>query len=290
MGEKMQFLIVTGLSGSGKSCAMNVLEDIGYYCIDNMPPQLLKKFAEICESSVGKIDRVAVVMDIRGGELFFGLQESIDEMRSQGINVKILFLDATDDVLVHRYKETRRKHPLDGIMRGGLLQAVKKERETLMPVRETADYYIDTTNLSSTQLKEQVNSIFLDNVSDFMMVTVASFGFKYGTLGEADIIFDVRCLPNPFYIKELKLHTGLEECVSSYVMSFEDARVLLAKLTDMIDFLLPLYIKEGKSQLVVAFGCTGGKHRSVTFAEALYSHLKESNVRARIFHRDIGKE
>lgn len=286
----MQFLIVTGLSGSGKSCAINVLEDIGYYCIDNMPPQLLRKFAEICENTVGKIDRVAVVMDIRGGELFFGLQQCIDEMREQGINVKILFLDASDDVLVHRYKETRRKHPLDESMHGGLLQAVIKERETLMPVRETADFYIDTSNISSTQLKEQVNSIFLENVSDFMMVTVASFGFKYGTLSEADIILDVRCLPNPFYIKELKLHTGLEECVSDYVMSFDEAQQLLEKLTDMIDFLLPLYIKEGKSQLVVAFGCTGGKHRSVTFAEKLYSHLKENKVRARIFHRDIGKE
>lgn len=286
----MQILVVTGLSGSGKSCAVNVLEDIGFYCIDNMPPQLLTKFADICDQSSGEMSRVAIVMDIRGGVLFHGLVDNLDEIRKQGIDVKVLFLDASDDALVHRYKETRRKHPLDEDMHGNLAKAVQKERTALMPLREIADYYIDTTSMKSGQLKEYISSLFFENLSDFMVVTVESFGFKYSTPSEADIVFDVRCLPNPFYIKELKFHTGLEKCVSDYVMSFEQSQELLKRLTDLVDYLLPLYVKEGKSQLTIAFGCTGGKHRSVTFAERMFEHLSESSVRTRIYHRDIGKE
>ena len=286
----MQFLIVTGLSGSGKSGAANVLEDIGYYCIDNMPPQLISKFAEITSQSDGKIERVAIVTDIRGGELFFRLSDNLNELKEQGLSVKILFLDAGDDVLVKRYKETRRKHPLDEKFHGNLHRAIAAEREMLQSVRENADYYIDTSFLSASQLKEQINSIFLENINDFMIVKVMSFGFKYGAPNEADLVFDVRCLPNPFYLPELKPLTGKDKAVNEYVLQFEQSQVLLLKLKDMIDFLLPLYVKEGKSQLVIAFGCTGGKHRSVTFAEEIYRYLGKQHIKARISHRDIQKD
>lgn len=285
----MKFLVVTGLSGSGKSGVINVLEDIGYYCIDNIPPQLIPKFAEICIKSENMIHNVAIVTDIRGGELFLELDEGIAYFKENDIDYKILFLDASDDVLVRRYKETRRRHPLDEQSHGSLMKAISAEREVLMPVRAKADYYIDTSDLSMAQLKENVYSLFLDNPNDSMVVKVMSFGFKFGCAREADLVFDVRCLPNPFYIPELKQHTGLEECVRDYVMSFEQSKQFLAKLTDMIDFLLPLYHTEGKSQLVIAFGCTGGKHRSVTFAEEIFKHLQEKGIRSRICHKDINK-
>lgn len=289
-GNNMQFVIVTGLSGSGKSCAVNVLEDIGFYCIDNMPPQLIGKFAEICTQSEGKIDRVAIVTDIRGGELFFKLSDSITALKSKGMNVKILFFDANNDVIEKRYKETRRKHPLDEHVHGSIHRAIITEREMLRSVREVADYYIDTSFLTTSQLKEQINSIFLDNINDSMIVKVMSFGFKYGALNEADLVFDVRCLPNPYYVPELKKFSGIDSCVSDYVMQFDQSKQLLAKLKDLIDFLIPLYIHEGKSQLVIAFGCTGGKHRSVTFAEQMYSYLNSKNIKVRISHRDISKD
>lgn len=282
----MKFLIVTGLSGSGKSGAVNVLEDIGYYCIDNIPPQLIPKFAEICLGN-GQMQKVAIVTDIRGGELFFELDKGINFLKSNRLEVSILFLDASDEVLIKRYKETRRRHPLDEQCRGSLQKAITTEREVLSSVREKADYYIDTSELSMNQLKETVYSLFLDNPNDSMVVKVMSFGYKYGISREADLVFDVRCLPNPFYIPELKNHTGLESCVSGYVLGFEQSSVLIEKLKDLLDFLIPLYIHEGKSQLVIAFGCTGGKHRSVTFAEEIYKYLCGKKMRCRISHRDI---
>ncbi len=284
----MKFLIVTGLSGSGKSGAVNVLEDIGYYCIDNIPPQLIPKFAEICLGN-GQMKKVAIVTDIRGGELFLELDEGLKYLKDNNLNTSILFLDADDEVLIKRYKETRRKHPLDEQCHGSLQKAITTEREVLASVREIADYYIDTSELSMNQLKETVYSLFLDNPNESMVVKVMSFGYKYGVSREADLVFDVRCLPNPFYIPELKHHTGLENCVSDYVLSFSQSETLVKKLEDLLDFLIPLYIHEGKSQLVIAFGCTGGKHRSVTFAEAVYKYLKGKNIRCRISHRDIEK-
>ncbi len=286
----MQFVIVTGLSGSGKSCAVNALEDIGFYCIDNMPPQLISKFAEISTQSDIKIERVAIVADIRGGELFFSLSESIEELKEQGIDVKILFFDASDDILVKRFKETRRKHPLDEVVHGSIRRAVASERDILNSIRAVADYYIDTSYLSTAQLREQINGMFLENAGDSMLVKVMSFGFKYGAPNEADLLFDVRCLPNPFYIPELKHFTGEDSEVSDYVMSFEQSQELLSRLENLIDFLIPLYIQEGKSQLVIAFGCTGGKHRSVTFAEKIYGYLTDKNIRVRKSHRDISKD
>lgn len=286
----MNFLIVTGLSGSGKSGVINVLEDIGYYCIDNIPPQLIPKFAEICTKSEKIIHNVAIVTDIRGGELFLELDKGLSYFKDNGLNYKILFLDAADEVLIKRYKETRRRHPLDEASHGSIQRAIAMEREMLMSVREKADYYIDTSELSMAQLKENVYGLFLDNPADSMVVKVMSFGFKYGCAREADLVFDVRCLPNPFYIPELKTHTGLESCVSDYVMQFDQSKELLKKLEDLISFLIPLYHHEGKSQLVIAFGCTGGKHRSVTFAENMFKYLEESGVKCRICHRDISKK
>ena len=285
----MKFLIVTGLSGSGKSGAVNVLEDIGYYCIDNIPPQLIPKFAEICINN-GQMNKVAIVTDIRGGELFLELDEVLNYLKSNKLDTSKLFLDASDEVLIKRYKETRRKHPLDEQCHGSLQSAIDTERKMLETVRGNADYYIDTSDLSMNQLKETVYSLFLDNPNDSMVVKIMSFGYKYGVSREADLVFDVRCLPNPFYIPELKHHTGTESCVSDYVLSFEQSRKLVEKLEDLLDFLIPLYIHEGKSQLVIAFGCTGGKHRSVTFAETLFKYLSDKKIRCRISHRDINKD
>ena len=284
---EMKFLIVTGLSGSGKSGAVNALEDIGYYCIDNIPPQLIPKFADICLQSNGQMDKVAIVTDIRGGDMFYQLDGGLEYLRHSGPDVKILFLDASDDVLIKRYKETRRRHPLDEQCHGSLLSAITKERAVLSSIREAADYYIDTSDMSMAQLRDTVTDLFMDNPDDRMAVKVMSFGFKYGMCREADLVLDVRCLPNPFYIPELRKHTGLESCVRDYVMSFEQSRELEKKLFELIDFLIPLYRQEGKTSLVIAFGCTGGKHRSVTFAENMHNYLEEKGVRTRVTHRDI---
>lgn len=290
----MNFLIVTGLSGSGKSGAINVLEDIGYYCIDNIPPQLIPKFADICFQSKGQMNKVAIVTDIRGivtdtgdGNIFDDLEKSLEYLRHSGPEVSVLFLDASDETLIKRYKETRRRHPLDEQCHGDLQTAITTERNILSNIREAADHFIDTSDLSMAQLKDTVIDLFMDNPDDMMSVKVMSFGFKYGMCREADLVFDVRCLPNPFYIPELKKHTGLESCVRDYVMSFDQSKELDKKLRELIDFLLPLYRHEGKTQLVIAFGCTGGKHRSVTFAENIYKYLSEQGIRTRVNHRDI---
>ena len=206
----MQYVIVTGLSGSGKSSAINVLEDIGYYCIDNMPPELITKFADICAQSDGKINKVAFVADVRGGDLFLKLKDTIKQLRTEKISLKVLFLDSSDDVLTRRYKETRRKHPLDEISYGNIKKAIETEREMLVQIKALSDYYIDTSNFSTSQFRERMYSIFLDNEDDYMHIDVRSFGFKFGPMTDGDLIFDVRCLPNPFYIPELKQKTGLQ--------------------------------------------------------------------------------
>lgn len=285
----MQFVVVTGLSGAGKSYAMSVLEDIGFYCIDNMPPKLIAKFGEICLNSEEKYSKVAIAVDIRAGDMFDEIIKSYKELESMNINVKILYLEATNEVIIKRYKETRRKHPLDLQFNSCLSKAITYEREQLNELREMADYYLDTSYLSNAQLKEQIVNIFLKNKSDSMLIKVMSFGFKYGSTAEADLIFDVRCLPNPYYIPDLKEHTGKESCVQNYVMSFEQSKKLFNKISDLIDFLIPLYIQEGKSQLVIGFGCTGGKHRSATFTELLSKHLIDKGMRVVTTHRDIEK-
>lgn len=285
----MDFIIVTGLSGAGKSRAVDALEDIGFFCVDNMPPKLISKFTEISEKLEGKLSKVAFVTDVRGGDMFSDLVSELDSLKANGIDFKLLFLDCSNHVLIRRYKETRRKHPLIDKANLSIEKAVKLERQLLMQARERADYIIDTTNLSVMQLKERINSLFLDNLNTSLVISCMSFGFKYGASAEADLIFDVRCLPNPFYIEELKNKTGLDSDVSDYVMSFSQSQDLLQKLTDLIDFLIPLYINEGKSQLTIAFGCTGGKHRSVTFAENMYRHLSEQGKKVSVNHRDILK-
>jgi len=286
----MEIVIVTGLSGSGKSRAMVALEDIGYFCIDNMPPELIPKIVEMCNDGKNeKLSKVAIATDIRSGEMFFTLNECLESLKDLGVTYKILFLDCLDAVLVKRYKETRRKHPLDNGTVSGTEDAVKKERDLLKKVRESADYLVDTTYMSTAQLKERITKLFLGDKRKSMIVHCMSFGFKYGIPNEADLVFDVRCLPNPFYVEELKKKTGLDSDVYDFVMKWDQAQLFKDKLIDMIDTLLPMYIDEGKSQLVIAIGCTGGKHRSVVFSELINKHIFESGINTSINHRDISK-
>ncbi len=285
----MELVIITGLSGAGKTRAANVMEDIGFYCADNMPPMLIPKFAELCSQSDGKFNKIAIVTDIRGGNMFSGLIDSLSEMKNAGFDYKILFLDSRDDVLVRRYKETRRKHPLVDNENASVENAIAVERVMLKQIKGMADYTIDTSILSPAQLKERLSALFSDNQSG-IMVNCMSFGFKYGLPSDADVVFDVRCLPNPFYYDNLKHKSGLDKEVSDFVLSFDSAKEFLRRIEEMLDFSLPLYTDEGKSQLVVAIGCTGGKHRSVTFAKAICAHLTENGVRAIANHRDITKD
>lgn len=287
----MQLLIVTGMSGSGKSCVMDVMEDIGYYCIDNIPPKLIPRFVDLCRHSESGLNNIAVAVDIRSGDMFAEIFRSWQALKNEeDLEVKILFIEASDEVLIKRYKETRRKHPLDERFNGNLHQAIKYEWEQLSQLREIADYYVETSNLSSNQLKDQIKELFLDRRSDSLTIKIMSFGFKYGVSTESDLVFDVRCLPNPFYIETLRHHTGCEQCVRDYVMGFEQSQKLFDKLRELIDFLIPLYVSEGKSQLVIAFGCTGGKHRSITFAELMSKYLIEKEFRVQKYHRDITKD
>ncbi|MEG0571312.1 MAG: RNase adapter RapZ [Oscillospiraceae bacterium] len=285
----MELLIVTGLSGAGKSRTVDALEDIGFFCIDNMPPKLISKIADMALQSNGRLSKIAAVSDVRGGEMFDDFIHELDLLKDMHVSYKLLFLDCNTQKLVSRYKETRRKHPLLSDQTVSINDAVIKERALLMQARERADYIIDTSHLSAIQLKERISNIFLDNISSGMLISCMSFGFKYGSPIEADLVFDIRCLPNPFYIDELKDLTGLDDAVKNYVMSWPQSQVLLEKLTDLIDYLIPLYISEGKSQLIIAIGCTGGKHRSVTFAQLLYKHISEINKKVAVNHRDILK-
>lgn len=287
----MQLLIVTGMSGAGKSSVMDVMEDIGYYCIDNIPPKLISKFVDLCRQSESEISKVAVAVDIRTGDMFTEIFRSWQELKNApDVDVKVLFIDAAHEVLVKRYKETRRKHPLQEKFNGNILEAIEYEASQLSQLREIADYFIETTSLTASQLKEQIKVIFLDKSSDSLLIKVMSFGFKYGVATDSDLVFDVRCLPNPYYIDELRSHTGCDDCVRDYVMSFDQSKELFNKLCDLIDYLIPLYVHEGKSQLVIAFGCTGGKHRSITFAELMARHLNEKDYRVQKYHRDITKD
>lgn len=284
----MEFVIVTGLSGAGKSRAADALEDIGFFCVDNMPPELIPTFVDLILKSKEKRERVALVVDARLGSAFPSLFEVLKQIEENGVRYKILFIDAEDAIIERRYKETRRKHPLSNEITGpSVLKAIQKEREILIPARQKADYIIDTSAVGSSQFKERIANLFLEDATSALKIDCISFGFKYGTPKEVDLLFDVRCLPNPFYVPELKFHTGLEQPVKEYVMKFQEAKLLSEKLTDLLDFLLPLYRKEGKSQLTIGVGCTGGKHRSVVFAELLNRHLIEQGACSKVYHRDI---
>lgn len=287
----MEFVILTGLSGAGKTNALHAMEDIGFYCVDNLPPLLLDTFYDLCENATdNRMKRVAVVADARSGEMFAEIADVLQKAKLDGRRFKILFLDAKLDTLIVRYKETRRKHPLLGEMvSGSTEEAVELENELMKEVREMADYIIDTTFMQPAQLKERVTTLFTGDTVDSLLVTFMSFGFKYGIPMEADLIFDVRCLPNPFYVPELKPLTGLDEAVVDYVMGFEITGQFIRKLIDFIDFTIPLYKQEGKSEVVIGIGCTGGKHRSVTVARLLNNHLIEQNQKSSTHHRDIWK-
>ncbi|QZY56024.1 RNase adapter RapZ [Crassaminicella profunda] len=281
----MKLVIITGLSGAGKSQAMKSMEDLGFYCVDNLPPALIPKFAELCIHAQGEIEKIALVIDIRGRRFFDDLFESLDAIKDQGYNYEILFLEASDPVLIKRYKETRRIHPLSP--RGRIIEGINAERNRLSELKKNAKYIVDTSNLTSAQLKEEIKKIYMEGeTSHNLTIFIQSFGFKKGILLDADLVFDVRFLPNPHYIEELRPFTGNDKQVRDYVMKWPESIQFVEKLNDLIDFLIPYYIKEGKSQLVIGIGCTGGKHRSVTVANILYETLKEKGHRAIINHRD----
>lgn len=285
----MEFVIVTGLSGAGKTRAMHALEDIGFFCVDNLPPALIPVFYDLCVKSESLMGRVAVVTDTRGGELFKSFFTAMEALKRDKKPYRILFLDSSDAVLVRRFKETRRRHPLSEDLNGSLEQAVKLEREMLKPVKECSDYVIDTSGVSPAQLKTRITELFLSNPADSMTVHCISFGFKFGIPMEADLVFDVRCLPNPFYDETLRPQTGLDAPVRDYVMNKEETAGFVARFTDLVDYLLPLYSKEGKSQLVIAVGCTGGHHRSVALAQYMCDYLGGKGVKSSVTHRDLQK-
>ncbi len=282
----MKFIIVTGLSGSGKSEAMRSLEDMGFYCVDNLPPALIPKFAELCYQSGSTIDKVALGVDVRGRKFFEALHESLNSLRKVNYVFEVLYLDCADDILIRRYKMTRRNHPLS--INRQISEGIKLERTILEPLKEISDFIIDTSNMKPKDLTEEINKIYSNgNINDNLTISVVSFGFKHGIPSDADLVFDVRFLPNPYYIKELKNKTGEDEDVRNYVMDDEISREFYGKLRDMINFLVPQYIKEGKHHLVIGIGCTGGRHRSVTISNLINDELVEQGYRVVKKHRDF---
>lgn len=283
----MRFVIVTGMSGGGKSTALKMLEDIGFYCVDNLPVPLIEKFVELIVTPNSEISKVALGLDVRADQPFEEVIKTLGDLKNNGHVYEILFMDASEHVLLKRYKETRRMHPLS--LDGRIEDGIRKEKDILSKTKEKAEYVIDTSNLLTRELKEEIERIFARNEEyNSLMITILSFGFKYGIPNDADLMFDVRFLPNPYYIDELKHQTGNDMGVQKYVMSFAESDDFLLKLDDMIRFLIPNYIKEGKYQLVIGIGCTGGKHRSVTLANELYKRMKDQgSYGLRIEHRDI---
>lgn len=285
----MKFVIVTGMSGAGKSTALKMLEDLGYFCVDNLPIALLAKFAELAHAPGSDISQVALGVDIRNGRALNEMAEVLDGLKSAGVIYEILYLDARDEVLVKRYKETRRAHPL--AKQGRVEDGIVKEREKLAFLKEHATYILDTSQLLTRELRKALEQIFLENRNfQNLMITVLSFGFKYGIPSDCDLVFDVRFLPNPFYVEGLKYKTGNDKEVQDFVMGCEPSHVFLEKLTDLLNFLIPNYILEGKNQLVIGIGCTGGKHRSVTLANRLFEALSDkTEYGVRLEHRDISR-
>lgn len=286
----MRFVIVTGVSGAGKSTTLKFLEDAGYYCVDNLPVQLIQKFAELMTLPANEIEKVVLGVDVRTGQGFDELCSVLDNMKQIGIEYEVLFLESDDSVLIKRYKETRRNHPLSAGDR--IETGIERERQKLAPIKSRADYILDTSQMLTRELKSELDNIFVNNRNyKNLYVTILSFGFKYGIPSDADLVFDVRFLPNPYYYDELRRLTGLDEQIQNFVMKYDEASVFLDKLEGMLSFLIPNYIIEGKNQLVVAIGCTGGKHRSVTLAEALYSRMeKYEEYGFKLEHRDIEKD
>ena len=287
----MRFVIVTGMSGAGKSTALKMLEDMGYFCVDNLPVPLIPKLAELFTVSGSEVQKAALGVDIRSGQSFGELERMLQELDAINMKYEILYLESSDNVLVKRYKETRRFHPLSGSS-GRVDEGIKRERERLGFLKKKADYLVDTSHMLTRELRQELNKIFVEN-KEFknLYITVLSFGFKYGIPSDADLVFDVRFLPNPYYVDELRSMSGNDPEVRDYVMGNEKAGEFLDKLTDLLEFLIPNYIIEGKTQLVIGIGCTGGKHRSVTLANALFARLSQAeSYGIRIEHRDIGKD
>ena len=287
----MRFVIVTGMSGAGKSTALKMLEDMGYFCVDNLPVPLIPKLAELLTVSGSEVQKAALGVDIRSGQSFGELERMLEELDAMSMKYEILYLESSDNVLVKRYKETRRFHPLSGSS-GRVDEGIKRERERLGFLKKKADYLVDTSHMLTRELRQELNKIFVEN-KEFknLYITVLSFGFKYGIPSDADLVFDVRFLPNPYYVDELRPMSGNDPEVRDYVMSNEKAGEFLDKLTDLLEFLIPNYIIEGKTQLMIGIGCTGGKHRSVTLANALFARISQAeSYGIRIEHRDIGKD
>lgn len=282
----MQFVIVTGMSGAGKSTVLKILEDLDFFCVDNLPPSLIPKFAEVCFRPGIDIDKIALGIDIRGGKLFDDLIPGLEAISGEDYQYSILFLDASDEALLKRFKETRRSHPLAKNDR--IITGIIKERKLLTSIKQKSTHIIDTSQILTRHLREKINDIFVDEKKfNSLMITILSFGFKFGIPTDSDLVFDVRFIPNPFYIHDLKELTGNDTAVSDYVMDCKVSRTFLEKMADMVEFLIPNYINEGKNQLVISIGCTGGKHRSVTLANELYRELTQKGESVIIKHRDI---
>lgn len=282
----MKFVIITGMSGAGKSQAMKILEDAGYYCMDNLPPALLSKFAELCTESTKPMDKVAVVLDIRGGEFFDNFFHGLEELAELNIEYETLFLDASDDVLIKRYKEHRRPHPLS--QDGRLYNGIKKEREMLKEVRTRADHILDTSNMRVTTLRKEIANIFSSKYEESnISVSISSFGFKHGILLDADLVFDVRFIPNPYYIAELKEHSGEENVIKDYVFKWPQTEGFLKRAVDLVEYLIPFYSTERKTHLIIGIGCTGGYHRSVAISNRIGEILESNGHRVVVNHRDL---
>lgn len=284
----MKIVIVTGMSGAGKSTVLNVIEDLDFFCIDNMPPELLPSFSDLMEKSGQNAERLCFAVDIRSGEFFLKFKEAVADLRSSGNDVTIVYIDCDDSVIMDRYKETRRRHPLEDEASGNIMRAIEMERKGTSDARELADIYLDSTSDNVTAFKKRVRKTF-ESEDIGMIIDVISFGYKFGIPRDADLVFDVRCLNNPFYIPELRNKTGLNDEVYDYVFSSEGSAELYSKIHELIKHLIPMYEKEGKTRLVIAFGCTGGKHRSVSFARRLFADLKNDGFDAREEHRCVDK-
>ncbi|SDF68700.1 RNase adapter RapZ [Sporolituus thermophilus] len=284
--EDLRLVIITGMSGAGKSQVARAMEDLGYFCVDNLPPALIPKFAELCAQSAGRVRKIALVVDIRGGEFFDTLVQVLEDMEKQGFFYEILFLEAADETLIRRYKETRRRHPM--APHGRISEGISRERDRLEHIRGRATHIIDTSDLSTAQLKDKIADLFAgEREFERMTITVVSFGFKYGIPLDADMVFDVRFLPNPFYVESLRKKSGETPEVGEYIWKWPITQQFMEKLGGLVDFLVPNYIKEGKSQLIIAVGCTGGLHRSVFVANKIYEGLRNKGYKVNVEHRDI---
>ncbi len=285
----MQFMVVTGMSGSGKTQVLRFLEDKGFFCIDNMPPVLIEKFVEMCFSASGKFDKIALVIDARVGDMINQLIDDIKMLRNGGYDCKLVFIDADDDVLVKRYKEARKTHPIHSSL--GLLGSIKEERKMLEALYGEADFVINTSKLTMPELNKKLDQMYYgkEYSEQGMRLNVLAFGFKYGIPLDADLVFDVRCFPNPFYIEELKQKTGNDKEVQDYVMGFEETQIFFDKLMDMMCYLIPLYSEEGKTNVTIAIGCTGGKHRSVTIANKFGEEMSKKGYNVNMIYRDISR-